>query len=175
DYQELAPLPGGNLGTSSQSEILHAKNRAKSLGLFVEQFEHMMNWAGILPPGIEFRFGREDSAEQEQKAKVSKLRAEARELMRMNGELTAKGARQMALEAGDIPQEVADAMDAETDERTVEGRGRVEDAAPPNGDQATGQRAIDPERLVVEDAVARRAQRGLDIIWENFRQRVGSD
>ena len=38
DYQELAPLPGGNLGSSQQSQILHMKTQGKGPALVMSLF-----------------------------------------------------------------------------------------------------------------------------------------
>ena len=60
DYQEFAPLPGGNLGTSAQSQVLHMKSRGKGPGLFMKLFAHFMNFGGVLPRSVTFEWDEQD-------------------------------------------------------------------------------------------------------------------
>lgn len=48
DFQELAPLPSGNIGTGSQSDTLDQKSRQKGAALFRKKITQMMEM--ILPP-----------------------------------------------------------------------------------------------------------------------------
>lgn len=60
DYQELAPLPGGNLGSSQQSQILHMKTQGKGPALIMKIIENAINNNGILPRTVKFQFRRSD-------------------------------------------------------------------------------------------------------------------
>lgn len=111
DYQEFAPLPGGNLGTSTQSEVLHAKSRGKGPGLFMKLITHALNFK-ILPPGVEFFFDEADLEAELQEAKLKTERATSYKLYWETGMLDAPALRQLALDAGDIPQEVFDQLGA---------------------------------------------------------------
>jgi hypothetical protein len=63
DYQDFAPLPGGNLGTSQQSEVLHLKSQGKGAALFMRSVEQIFNRHGIMPRNCKFSFGEQDVAE----------------------------------------------------------------------------------------------------------------
>lgn len=101
DYQEFAPLPGGNLGTSQQSEVLHKKARGKGPALFKKHIMRMMNFE-VLPRNVLFEYQEQDIAEEGEVAEVSKIRAETRQIQIDSGEIDDQAARQMALDAGDI-------------------------------------------------------------------------
>lgn len=109
DYQDLAPLPGGNIGTSTQSQILDKKSKAKGAGVFRKLIVHVFN-SWILPDNVEMAFDEQDLDEDALAAGNRKLRAEARAQMKVTGEVDALGARQLALDDGDMEQELFDAM-----------------------------------------------------------------
>jgi len=109
DYQEFAPLPGGNLGTSSQSEILHLKSKGKGPGLFMKLLTHKLNFE-VLPNNVEFAFDEQDIEADKALAEVRKLRAEKRQIQVAIGELTPEAARQEAYDDGDITEEIFQAL-----------------------------------------------------------------
>jgi len=109
DYQEFAPLPGGNLGTSMQSEILHMKSRGKGPALFMKKIAHLIN-EEILPKNVEFKFEEQDIEATKTMAELSKMRAEERKARIESGEITPEVARQIAVDSGDLAQEVFEAM-----------------------------------------------------------------
>jgi len=109
DYQEFAPLPGGGLGTSAQSEVLHMKTRGKGPGLFMKIVTHALNFK-ILPQGVEFYFDEADLEAEAQEAALRKTRAETVQIYIDSTVLDAPAGRQLLLDAGDIPQEVFDAL-----------------------------------------------------------------
>jgi len=113
DYQDFAPLPGGNLGTSTQSEVLAEKGRAKGPALFMKLIEHKFNFWGILPTNVEFAFKEQDLEQESKQATVKMSRATARKTRLDSGELTPQVARDIALEEGDLTQEQYDALTAE--------------------------------------------------------------
>jgi hypothetical protein len=110
DYLELAPLPGGGLGSATQSDQLDKKSQAKGAENFRKLFAQMFNNAGILPTSVEFAWMDNDFESERVSGELLKIRAEARALMLANGELNAKASLQMAFEAGDISQEIYDMM-----------------------------------------------------------------
>jgi hypothetical protein len=103
DPQTFAPLPGGGLGSGSEAKVLNMKSRGKGPALFMKRFERIMNFRGVLLPTVVFRFGEQDIAEQAEKADLANKRALTREIMIRSGEITTEVARQMAVDAGDIP------------------------------------------------------------------------
>lgn len=104
DYQELAPLPGGNLGTSTQSQILHLKNRGKGPGIFRRIITRAINFR-IMPNGVEFHFDDPDFEAERTEAEVKKLRAQTRQIRIQSFEITPQVARQIANDEGDLRQE----------------------------------------------------------------------
>lgn len=105
DYQEFAPLPGGGLGTSAQSEILHMKTRGKGPGLFMKLISTAMNFK-IMPSACKFEFDEQDLEAEETEAKIKKLRADERAVRIASAEISPVEARQLAVDAGDLPLEL---------------------------------------------------------------------
>lgn len=118
DYQEFAPLPGGNLGTSSQSQILHLKSRGKGPALFQKLITHLMNFQGVLPSNITFRWDEQDIEADKAQADLSLVRAQERAARIQSGEIDTQAARQIALDEGDLAIEVFDAINERADETT---------------------------------------------------------
>lgn len=121
DYQDLAPLPGGGLGSGSQSIVLHMKSRGRGPSLFQKLIEFSMNMA-VLPKNVEFQFLEQDLAEEKEHAEIKKMRAETRKIDVDTGVYDDRGARQQAFDAGDISEELFNAMGGSdiTAEVTVE-------------------------------------------------------
>ncbi len=132
DYQDFAPLPGGNLGTSAQSEVLHMKTRGKGPAVFRKLISHMLN-QDILPKAVEFSFEEQDLAAEKEEADIQRVRAETRKLQIESGELTPQAGRQIAVDLGDIPQEVFEALGGidVTPEVTAPDEEQVPEKAPP--------------------------------------------
>lgn len=136
DYQDFAPLPGGNLGTSTQSEVLHLKSRGKGPAIFRKLLSHALN-NQILPRVVHFGFEEQDLAAEKDEAEIQKLRAETRKFQIDSGELSPEAARQVALDRGDISKAVFDIMGGQdvtpevtlTDEQTA-GKGGNAPGAP---------------------------------------------
>lgn len=108
DYQEFAPLPGGSLGTSAQSEVLHQKSRGKGAAVFMKIVAEAFNFK-ILPKVVEFQFEEQDPEADEQQARIRKIRAEERSVRLLSKEITEAEARQLAVDAGDLPEELFEA------------------------------------------------------------------
>lgn len=77
DYQDLAPLPGGNLGTSTQSQILHLKGRGKGPALFMKRLQHKFNFHGVVPRNVTFEFDEKDTEQQKEEAELTGMRTRA--------------------------------------------------------------------------------------------------
>ena len=108
DYQELAPLPGGNLGTGAQSEMLHLKSRGKGPQIYRKLIEQLVNHEGILPVGCEFEWDDVDYEEDAASAQLLSTYSEAIERMVDAGVIDEQGGRQMLM-AKDLlsPEEFA--------------------------------------------------------------------
>lgn len=102
DYQDFAPLPGGNLGTAQQSQTLHLKSRGRASLLFMTMIEQAFNFHGIMPPTVKFEFGDQDLDEDISNARVRQMRAQERKLRIESGELSPEVARLLAVETGDL-------------------------------------------------------------------------
>jgi hypothetical protein len=110
DYQDFAPLPGGNLGTAQQSQTLHMKSRGKGPKLFMSLMETLFNFRGIMPDTVHFSFGEQDIAEDEGMANLRLLRANERAARIQSGEITVEIAQQMAVDVGDLDRRYMVAM-----------------------------------------------------------------
>jgi len=64
DYQEFAPLPGGNIGSSQQSMILHRKGSGKGPAVLMRMLSEAFRNYGVLPRGYEMRFNDKDEQEE---------------------------------------------------------------------------------------------------------------
>ena len=69
DRQELWQLTGGNIGSATQSQVLHAKARGKTFGDLLTSIERVIN--DILPEEYEFKFKFRDEEEDNQQAQVA--------------------------------------------------------------------------------------------------------
>jgi hypothetical protein len=109
DYQDLAPMPGGNLGSGHQSQILDRKSKVKGPALYMELMSHAHNFYGILPQSVTFGYGEQDVVQDTEMAKLALLRAQERKIRTVDtGEMTPQIAAQRALDAGDLePEEFA--------------------------------------------------------------------
>lgn len=113
DYQDFAPLPGGNLGTSAQSEVLHKKSRGKGPALFMKMLQDLMHWRGVLPKSVTFKFSEQDLDTELDEAKLRKTRAEERQIRIESGEITPEVARRIAVDCGDLEEEYEGMIDPE--------------------------------------------------------------
>jgi hypothetical protein len=70
DYQEFAPLPGGNIGSGSQSNMLHRKSSGKGprnwMNSIVEGFKNY----GVIPRGYKMIFNDKNLQEEMEKQEV---------------------------------------------------------------------------------------------------------
>lgn len=110
DYQEIAPLMTGTLGSSQQSEIMHLKTHGKGPALMMGMIEDIIN-DGLIPANVEFRFLEQDLRSESEKATARFTRAKDRSMRVKAGELDGKAARQIAVADGDLPQWLADEID----------------------------------------------------------------
>lgn len=115
DYQDFAPLPGRALGSGAQSLVLHDKSRGKGPATFIKSLEHKLNFAGVLPRNVTFRFDEQDMAQELEYADIAKIRAETLTMYVTSGTLTQEAARQIMLDKGDISQELFDVLQEATD------------------------------------------------------------
>jgi SPP1 gp7 family putative phage head morphogenesis protein len=106
DYQDFAPLPGKGLGTSTQSKVLHDKARGRGPAMFMSMIENMLNFHGILPGNVLFRYDEQDVQADLQQAELEKTTAETLTMLVEKGVLTPEAARQQLLDKGMISNEL---------------------------------------------------------------------
>lgn len=116
DYQDYAPLPGGNLGSGAQSETLNKKSRGKGPKLFMNLMLERFNYHGLLPSSVTFEYGEQDLQADTEKVEIGQKRALERKMRIESGELTPKVARMMAVEAGDLDAKYIPMLEAEDEE-----------------------------------------------------------
>lgn len=116
DSQDLAPLSGtSNLGTSTQSLVLHMKSRGKGPALYIKGLEHKLNFHGVLPRNVTFNFDEQDMAADLEQAELEKVKAETRKMYYDMGAFTSGAVLQLMLDDGSISQEQYDSMQVEPD------------------------------------------------------------
>lgn len=113
DFQDLAPLSSGNLGTSTQSQTLHLKSKGKGPAMYMKRFAHMMNFSGILPKNVEFEFDEKDVEDDIQQQNLANAKAAERQMYIGAGVKSALAVRTEMLEEGEITQEIFDLMTQE--------------------------------------------------------------
>ena len=69
DVQELWQLSGGNIGSGTQSAVLHSKSRGKTFGVILKMLERAIN--DVLPPAYEFQFKYRDSQDDSEQAQTA--------------------------------------------------------------------------------------------------------
>lgn len=142
DYQEFAPLPSGALGSGQQSEILHLKSGGKGPAMMIATLENIFNNNGILPGNVIMRFKVKDSRSDESAANARYLRGRDRSLRIDSGELDVEGARRVAVDDGDMTEDLLDEMDIRDEERQQEAIDNPEQPAvgqdPLTAQQVTG-------------------------------------
>lgn len=70
DYQEFAPLPSGNIGSASQSMILHRKSSGKNPAIFMRTLSEAFKNFGVLPRGCKMVFNDKNEQEELEKQEV---------------------------------------------------------------------------------------------------------
>jgi hypothetical protein len=182
DFQELAPLPSGNIGTGSQSDTLDQKSRQKGAALWRKKIATMMK--AILPPQASFTFTEVDEDEEALVAENRKTRAEARATQVSTGELDEEGARAIAVQDGDIPIEIADEVSERGEAKQDEpqdpfGFGGddfgadddVSDENIPGGNDETQKSVpVRPERMEAEEGFEEQADEVLKKVFRRVRR-----
>ena len=143
DYQEFAPLPGGGLGTSQQSYIMHLKSRGKGPATFMNVLETAFNFHGVMPKSVQFEYLEQDIEEEKLVADTKKTRAEERKARIESFEITPEVARQIARDDGDLKEEYLQMFGEEdlTPETVVE-----------EGDKPKPTPEVEPTPMIEEDA-----------------------
>ena len=106
DPQTLDPdlLASRAMGTGAQSRVIEEKEDSTGLSAWRSAFSHMLNQF-VLPDTVTFAFSERDLRDEASAAQVQMTRAQARGQMLTNGEITSIEARQLAVDADDLPKE----------------------------------------------------------------------
>lgn len=94
DYQDLAPLPTGNIGSGEQSEILHRKSRGKGPAYWMELMQTNFSNYGIIPKPAKLVFKVKDVAEEMEQAEMRTKIAEEAAILVRSGIMTPKEVRE---------------------------------------------------------------------------------
>lgn len=70
DYQEFAPLPGGNIGSGSQSNMLHRKSSGKGPRNWMNSITEAFKNYGVLPKDMDLIFNDKNEQEELEKQEV---------------------------------------------------------------------------------------------------------
>lgn len=93
DYQEFAPLPGGNIGSSSQSIMLHKKSSGKGPRVFMRTLIEAFKNYGIVPRGYNMVFNDRNEQEELEKQEIRTKATEEAVMAVRSGILTPQAAR----------------------------------------------------------------------------------
>lgn len=109
---DIQPLQVSGIGGGTQATILQDAGRGVGIAAFLKWWEQTVS-DRVLPATTELSFENEyDMRDQEQQAKVKKMRAEERATRIGDGEISPAMARQLAADAGDLPQDMLAGADA---------------------------------------------------------------
>lgn len=146
DYQDYAPLPGGNLGSSQQSETLHLKSRGKGPKLFMSSLEHLFNNHGIMPDTVHYEYGDQDVAEDFEHARLRLVRAQERAQRIKSGEITPEVAQQIAVDVGDLDPRYIEILQQQAEEKARQQQAQAQALAQqqPDGNLTDGNPARAP-------------------------------
>ncbi len=112
DYQDLAPLPSGNIGSAEQSEMLHRKSIGKGKANFMENFQNWLRDYGIIPAPAVFKFKVKDLAEDMEQAAMNKEMLESIAIARRADVIDGDTARLIAANRKIFTQEEMDNVPA---------------------------------------------------------------
>lgn len=104
--QDIQPLSGQGLGTGTQTVILQEASAGIGIAAFIKWWEQTVS-DRVLSATTELEFVDDnDVRDQKAKADVAKARADTRKVQIDSGEISPAIARQLAVDAGDLPQEL---------------------------------------------------------------------
>jgi hypothetical protein len=138
DIQDIWELTSGNLGTATQSEILHQKSKGKALGRILKGLERVINLT--LPPSVEFEFQYRDPDEDVQIAQKDTIVIQNATMALQAGGITKEEYRQYLANNVESIREVATDQSGEIirlDDQDVKAPGQLQPAKAP--ERATGE------------------------------------
>lgn len=93
DYQEFAPLPGGNIGSSAQSQVLNSKANNKGPATYMKMKVEAYKTYGVLPRDCTMEYVGRNLAEELDKQTIRTKAMEEYALSLRNGVLDAPSSR----------------------------------------------------------------------------------
>ena len=100
DYQEFAPLPGGAIGSSAQSLILHRKSSGKGPATFMRTLTEAFKNYGVLPRNAEMIFNDKNEQDELDKATLRKMFQEEMAMALRDGFIDSDSARKLGISRG---------------------------------------------------------------------------
>lgn len=100
DYQEFAPLPGGNIGSSAQSIMLHKKTSGKGPRVFMRTLIEAFKNYGAIPRDYEMVFNDRNEQEEIEKQEIRTKAIEEIVMAVRAGILTPEAARKDLVRRG---------------------------------------------------------------------------
>lgn len=120
DYQEFAPLPGGNIGSSQQSMVLHRKGSGKGPAVFMRSLSEGLKNYGVLPRGCEMRFNDKDEQEELERQTVRTKAMEEYAIATRSYILTPGAARDDLVRRGIYEKDTIASVSAEYGEKQLD-------------------------------------------------------
>ncbi len=174
DYQDFAPLPGGGLGSSQQSQILHQKSRGKGPALFMKMLEHAFNFYGVLPRNVTFKYDEQDVAADMEQATLKESKARTRNMYIQNGTLTTEAVRQQMLDDKELTQEEFDKLNITPDVTPEVSATDEEPIEETHANENTKARKdfMDDERRKAESSMEKEVSKVLKEMYGEFKKRI---
>lgn len=130
DVQSLNPQLVGRQGlgsTGNQAQVLENKERQSGIAAYRQQFMHQMNQM-VMDASTTFAFMEQDNRDRLAEADLKQTNANTRKIQIDSGEITADQARNLAVDAGELPDEFLEVDETAggvlTDtEKSMKGRG----------------------------------------------------
>ena len=111
DYQEFAPLPGGNIGSSAQSIVLHKKSSGKGPRVFMRTLTEAFKNYGVLPRGTDMIFNDKNEQEEMEKQEIRTKAMEEAAISVRSGILTPDAARKDLVRRGIYEDETIEGIE----------------------------------------------------------------
>jgi len=86
------------------------QSRGKSSRLFMDMTSNALNFKGVLPESVRFKYIERDTQQEKEEESVKQLRAQTRTIMIKSGEISPQIARQIASDDGDLSEKYLNAM-----------------------------------------------------------------
>ena len=113
DYQDLAPLPGGGLGTSQQSVTLDRKSRGKGPAYYQKMILQALNFHGVIPRTVTAKYVEQDNAAALDEANLNKAKVEYYTGLVQGLGMPKQVVYQMMSDNGDLSEEILQLLEQE--------------------------------------------------------------